>query len=167
MVWQAGLKWFDEGASSLGTMQRFQWVSPNQVARSSQPGYTGHDGPHKFQANDIQLLSVKGIQNIISANSLPLHAIHRTSLTNAGINYYHCPVEDFHPATFAQLINVAGIINSGPTLVYCGYGQGRTGTYIAGWAISTGRIKKVDGAYLREVFGVETDEQIGRLQGLV
>ena len=83
--------------------------------------------------------------------------------------------------TPAQLRTVADLIehnrtrpqDPGATLIYCGAGQGRTGTYVAGWAM----LKYLDNVldkksmlnlnFLSRQFGVERSEQALAVKAVV
>ena len=160
---------YDDDAPPRGVFDRFQWAFPGVVARSSQPGYhDGHDHPHGMDQAAVNLLLAENIRTVISANAHPLDDASKTRLGAANIAYYHFPVADFQPHTTRQLEEASRQIRTSPAaLVYCGYGQGRTGTIVAAWAL-TSRIPGVqrNAEYLEETFGVETDAQIHRLLAL-
>ena len=159
---------FNEEASPRGSLMRFQWVLNGAVARSSQPGYTGGDAPHDISASDVAILRAEGIKTVISANHCELSDEGKDRLSAAGIEFFHFPVADFKPHTVRQLEESARLLrNKPPALVYCGYGQGRTGTVVAGWAIIS-RLPGVlkEDSYLKNTFGVETDEQLSVLKRL-
>lgn len=157
---------FDENASANGTFQRFQWVVPKTLARSSQPNYNGHDGPHSIGEAELGVLRVEQIRLVVSANSCQLDEASKQRLKNGGIEYHHFPVPDFTAHTKKQLSKAAKLISKHPpALVFCGYGQGRTGTIVAAWALQTGKMPTRTDAFLKEFFGVETAEQCAVLLG--
>ncbi|ABC31414.1 predicted protein-tyrosine phosphatase [Hahella chejuensis KCTC 2396] len=161
----------NSGAAQFG-FKNFQWVLPGVLVRSSQPNYAGHDQPHTLSFVQVDFLKKKGVTCIISSNEYALEEHSKTLLKTYGISYYHFKIADFKAATPAQLINAAEIIEAnkkkGATLVHCGFGEGRTGTIVAGWAM-TKHMKTQAGAdintmcsasSLRTNFGVETPDQV-------
>ena len=87
-------------------------------------------------------------------------------LKQKNIKYIHLKVEDFYPPTKKQLIDGVKAIESnkkGYTLVYCGYGQGRTGTMITAWEILT-KQKSIDSAIKNST--AETSQQEAVLKEL-
>ncbi|MBU6952279.1 protein-tyrosine phosphatase family protein [Hahella sp. HN01] len=152
--------------------RNFQWVLPGVLVRSSQPNYAGHDQPHTLSFVQVDFLKKKGITCIISSNEYALEEHSKTLLKTYGISYYHFKIADFKAATPAQLLKAAEIIEAnrkrGATLVHCGYGEGRTGTIVAGWAM-TKHMKTQTGADINAMcnslslkgnFGVETADQV-------
>lgn len=167
-----GLKPFDVTGQQECSLQRFQWVLPGTLARSSQPGYRRHDEPHTIRPYEATLLRMKKIVRVISANHFSLDQAGAQLLTMARIDFIHEPVQDFTAPTTAQLRRVADTIedrrtrqqNPGATLVYCGFGRGRTGTYVAGWAMLKYMVRsRVKDMFtftsLAKQFGVERPEQ--------
>ncbi|MFK7819261.1 MAG: hypothetical protein AB8G99_11115 [Planctomycetaceae bacterium] len=58
----------------------------------------------------------------------------QADLKKNGITYLHLPTKDFEGVTANDLEAGVKAIESGKTLVYCGFGQGRTGCLISAWA---------------------------------
>lgn len=151
--------------------RNFQWVLNGVLARSAQPNYTGTDKEHEISYLQADFLKKKGITCLISSNqyALPKHC--KTLLNTHGIAYYHFEIEDYAAATPEQLRRVAEIVEfnskKGAALIHCGFGEGRTGTMVAGWAM-VAHMPKQDGANLdvlcsqanlKANFGVETPDQ--------
>ena len=155
------------------SFSRFQWVLPGAVARSAQPGYGAGDQPHTVKPFDVKFLQLNKITCVISANEYDMDAEGSKRLNAGGIDFVHAPVKDFSAPMPEILRLIANTIencrtrkrNPGATLVYCGYGQGRTGTYVAAWAMikhMAGRPEIKDmctHAFLHTQFGVEKPEQ--------
>ena len=173
---------YDKGAKSedmfIGNMKgkisikRFQWVLEGKLARCAQPGYGTGDQPHSVNRHDAYFLSSKNITRVISVNACAMTQAGQTALNNAGIAFHHFPVPDYQAPTAWELWEVARLIETGrgATVVYCGYGQGRTGTFVAGWAKLKIKpaIKGMDKRqFLKENFGVEANCQFQVLNNLV
>ncbi|KAM3508970.1 hypothetical protein MY10362_000855 [Beauveria mimosiformis] len=128
------------GNAAEGGLQRFEFVkefmgSENELARSSAPYYAGQDSHQKITPETIAALKKHGITHIISANSEANNEEIKKALAEAGITYTPLPVEDFKAATQDDFQRAwdAFVSNhgTGATLVWCGYGHGRTGTIIS------------------------------------
>jgi polymorphic toxin system DSP-PTPase phosphatase-like protein len=131
------------------------------LVRSAQPNYGGPvDEKHSLQQADVDFLLHHRIACVISANRYVMSEAGRTLLDRARILYKHLRVGDFGTPTTQTLLSVAELIQQHPaTLVYCGYGQGRTGTYVAAWARLHRGLSRFDLEYLNGEFGVETPGQ--------
>ncbi|WP_020406232.1 hypothetical protein [Hahella ganghwensis] len=152
--------------------KNFQWVLPGTLARSSQPNYRGHDQPQELSFLQVDFLKRKGITCIISSNEYPMVEHSKTLLKTYGISYYHFKIGDFRAASPEQLLIAADIIETnrkkGAALVYCGFGQGRTGTVVAGWAMTKHMPKQAgvdinamcNQTVLGDNFGVERPGQV-------
>ncbi|KAM3512760.1 hypothetical protein MY11210_003634 [Beauveria gryllotalpidicola] len=123
-----------------GGLQRFEFVKElmgpgNELARSSAPYYAGQDSHQKITPETIAALKKHGITHVISANSEANNEEIKNALTEAGIAYTPLPVQDFKAATQDDFQRAwdAFVSNrgTGATLVWCGYGHGRTGTIIS------------------------------------
>lgn len=163
------LRRYDEEAAARSGLKRFQWVRPGAVARSSQPNYgDSFDEEHGFDQALVDMLMSEGIKVVVSANWKAIDPESRGRLEAASIGYHHFPVRDGSAPTVLQLMEASKVIEANPAaLVYCGYGQGRTGTFIAAWALVTqqpGMRREED--WLQEWFGVETELQLKVLLGL-
>jgi hypothetical protein len=144
--------------------RRFRWVIPGRLARSSAPYYNGRDEDQNMDQVAVDFLISRGINNIISLNSRPLSKAELDLLKIHGITYTHEAVEDFGTPTLAQLQTVnSNFASDRTTLVYCGYGQGRTGTAITALQLYTGR-PLVENDF--RAIGVETPGQIQALNEL-
>ncbi|PMB64673.1 hypothetical protein BM221_009513 [Beauveria bassiana] len=128
------------GNAAEGGLQRFEFVkefmgSENELARSSAPYYAGQDSHQKMTPETIAALKKHGVTHIISANSEANNEEIKKALAEAGITYTPLPVEDFKAATQDDFQRAwdAFVSNrgTGATLVWCGYGHGRTGTIIS------------------------------------
>lgn len=150
--------------------ERFQWVLEGKLARSARPYYTGAKG-HTLERHDVYFLATQGITCVISAYQTDLDDAGKNALTRAGIAFHSFPVPDFKAPTAWELWEAARLIHEHrTTLVYCGYGEGRTGTFVAAWAKlrHTPLVKGLnDLASLRENFGVERPCQAQILNTLV
>lgn len=151
--------------------RNFQWVLNGVLARSAQPNYTGSDKEHEISYPQADFLKKKGITCLISSNQYALPKHSKTLLNTHGIAYYHFEVEDYKSATPEQLRRVAEIVEfnrkKGAALIHCGFGEGRTGTMVAGWAMVAHMPNQAGAnldvlcsrANLKDNFGVETEDQ--------
>ncbi|KAM3483117.1 hypothetical protein MY8738_003432 [Beauveria namnaoensis] len=120
-------------------LQRFAMVTEHmspgdQLARSSCPCYQGEDSDQNITPETIAAFKKYNITHIISANSRANDETIKKALKDAGIAYTPLPVEDFHAATQDDFRQGWEAFTQhrgrGRTLVWCGYGHGRTGTMI-------------------------------------
>ena len=144
------------------------WVEDGKLARSSAPYYNENEGDKsQFMDDDaVEYLKKEGVTSVISLNHHELTDAEQKLLKQNDIEYVFLQVEDMHSPSKEQLEKgAAAIANSkGAALVYCGYGQGRTGTQIAAWQILTGKTGKY-----QAVVGstIETKEQEDILFGSI
>ena len=172
---------FDPAAKKMHAFDRFQWDLEGTLARSKQPYYISNDEDHTVKPVDVTFLQMRNIVCIISANSCAMDDEGRRRLTGAGIDFIHLSVEDFGVPKPAELQQVADTVEAyrkrakrpGATLIYCGASRGRTGTYVAGWAMKE-YIKnrpKADQHYtldfLNKQFGVENEAQAKAISRIV
>jgi hypothetical protein len=119
------------------------WVEANKLARSSAPYYHGDDDfTQRITPEVAEYLDAKLINLIVSLNYIPLKVDQVNMLDARGIAYHHIPVSDFHAPNVNALIQADTLMEGRTTLVWCGYGQGRTGTMVTAWEILTGRKDK-------------------------
>ena len=168
--------------SQFACFSNFMWVfgkqsdgTPAKLARGSQPNYSRHDRPHSLTKENVQFLTDNKIACLISTNSCHLSEDSKRMLGNVGIAYFQFETKDFDTPTHVQLVKACGLIerfsSQGAALVYCGYGEGRTGTIVASWAMS--RYLGPQGANLEELctpdrlrsdFGVERAAQVNAIR---
>ncbi|PHH71300.1 hypothetical protein CDD82_6597 [Ophiocordyceps australis] len=135
--------------SSPGGFHRFQQVTEHLPAsdrlfRSSAPYYQHHDGDQRVTDDSINFLRSKGIDLVISLNQQANNPEIVQKFKSADIAYVALPVEDFHAPTvqnlkdgYAAFRDHASKAHGSGTLVWCGYGHGRTGAMIS--ALQVGR----------------------------
>ncbi|WP_438869126.1 protein-tyrosine phosphatase family protein [Pseudomonas sp. L1(2025)] len=154
-----------------GKIAVFQnWVTfekgNTRVFRSSQPYYNDEDDTlQKFDTPAIKLLKTYNIKGIVSLNHHLIHDNSMTALAAESITYHHLAVVDFGVPTAKELLQacqaVDNILSKGNALVYCGFGQGRTGTMMSAYAIyklpKGSPASKLD--EIIEVSTAETDDQ--------
>jgi len=142
---------------------------PNhRIFRGSSPNYNIYqrDPSQNFDQRAADFLVQKGINSVISFNSLP-YSEEGLQLLPDGIKYKHLPVQDFQPITKEQLWEAIHFIESmdnAMVLIHCGYGHGRTGT-----AITAMQLYSTDGKFPAEELWqsrnhVETGEQVKLLR---
>jgi len=144
--------------------RRFQWVFPGRLVRSSAPYYNGEDADENINETSIEFLNNYRIKNIISLNSVELSPRPRGWLRAAGISYSHIKAVECAAVTqdqFDQILNAYD--KAGATIVYCGYGDGRTGMAISTIQLFQGRA--LDDNDYRES-GVQYPSQIAALNAL-
>ena len=120
--------------------RRFEWVIPGRLARSSAPYYNGEDVDENINETSIEFLHDHGIKNIISLNSVELPPRPRGWLRAAKISYSHIKTVECTAMTQEQFDEIWNTYNeAGATIVYCGYGDGRTGMAISAIQLFQGR----------------------------
>ncbi|KAG0632959.1 hypothetical protein HOY80DRAFT_676347 [Tuber brumale] len=121
--------------------RRFEWVVPGRLARSSAPYFDGEDSDENINETSIEFLRGHQIKNIISLNSVELSPRQRGRLRTAGISYSHIGAVECTAITQEQFDQVWNAYHkAGVTIVYCGYGDGRTGMAISAIQLFQGRI---------------------------
>ncbi len=121
---------------------RFEWVKghipdSDKLARSSAPYYNSSDSDQKLTDASISFLKASKIEHVISLNSQANSKDISDKLKNNSIAYTPLPVEDFKSPTLSDLStgNTQYRKHRAGTLVWCGYGHGRTGTMVTGLQI--------------------------------
>lgn len=153
--------------------KNFSWVKRCKLARCAQPGYNGlADTVHSITATQLNYLKKHNFSQVISLNHCLMNANSIQTLAVNNITYRHIVVADFQPIGLAQLTTLVGNIESAgqATLVYCGFGEGRTGTLVSAWAVrqilkrERTFFSKFDwiklGFFVQLGFGVEKPEQM-------
>ena len=144
--------------------RRFEWVIPGRLARSSAPYYNGEDADESINETSIEFLNNYGIKHIISLNSVELSPRPRGWLRAAGISYSHIKVMEYTAVTQEQFDQIWNTYNkSGVTIVYCGYGDGRTGMAVSAIQLFQGRALD-DNDYRGN--GVQCPSQLAALNAL-
>lgn len=171
-----GLNTYQSNSTTDRGFRNFQWVLPGVLARSAQPNYKGKDAPHEIGFLQADFLKKKGITCVISSNEYELPDHSKKLLGSHGIAYFHFRIKDYTAASDKELMTVADIIEAnrkrGATLVHCGFGEGRTGTMVAAWAMLKHMPTQAGvnintmctRAILKANFGVETDEQLANIR---
>ena len=144
--------------------RRFEWVIPGRLARSSAPYYDSEDADQSMNETSIEFLDHYQIKNIISLNSVELSPRERARLRDAGIAYSHIKATEYTAVTQEQFDQIWDAYNkSGATIVYCGYGDGRTGMAISAIQLFQGHV--LDDKDYREN-GVQCPSQLAALKAL-
>jgi len=144
--------------------RRFEWVIPGRLARSSAPYYDGEDTDEAINETSIQFLKNYKIKNIISLNSVELPPRQRDRLRAAGISYSHIKAVECTAVTPGQFDQIwKAYDKGGVTIVYCGYGDGRTGMAIS--AIQLFQRRALSGNDFR-ANGVQCPSQLAALKAL-
>jgi len=144
--------------------RRFEWVIPGHLARSSAPYYNGEDADEAINETSIEFLNNHGINNIISLNSVELSPRQRGWLRAAKISYSHIKTVECTAVTQEQFDQIWNAYNEvGVTVVYCGYGDGRTGMAISAIQLFQGRA--LDDNDFR-ANGVQCSSQLAALNAL-
>ena len=130
--------------NSLAPFRRFAWVIPDVLARSSAPYYISEDADQLIDSTAIQFLVDNGIKSVISLNEFGLAADVIETLAARGITYLHSAIGDFGAPSLNQLQTIRNHFQAqkqlgNPSLVYCGYGHGRTGTAVSALQMYEGR----------------------------
>jgi len=144
--------------------RRFEWVIPGRLARSSAPYYNGEDADEAINETSIEFLNNYAIKNIISLNSVELPPRQRGWLRAAKISYSHIKAVECAAVTQEQFDQIWNAYNeAGVTVVYCGYGDGRTGMAIS--AIQLFQCRALNDNDFR-ANGVQCSSQLAALNAL-
>jgi hypothetical protein len=119
-------------------------IKGRQSTRSSCPHYAsdpdrGQDSQQNMDKAAIDYLKSKGVKYVISANSIKLPQAQIDAMKAAGIGYKWLEVEDFgapSPEKFKECHKA--YLDHTHVHFYCGWGNGRTGTYVSGVQIWEG-----------------------------
>ncbi|MEU4806233.1 hypothetical protein [Actinosynnema sp. NPDC023587] len=158
-------------------LREWATVEVGVLYRCQQPGYDPQgdgDAPHAFTEAQIAFLRGQGVGLIVSANEEALPEDNVKLLQDSGIRYEHFPVVDFTAPTREQVVRASTIIQrtgqeGNASLVYCGFGHGRTGTFVTAWEILTDHPLREQAASLAELCHanhVERAEQEALLERL-
>ena len=144
--------------------RRFEWVVPGRLARSSAPYYNGEDADESINETSIEFLNNYRIKNIISLNSVELSPHQKGRLRKAKISYSHIKAVKCTAVTQEQFDQIWNAYDkAGVTIVYCGYGDGRTGMAISAIQLFQGRALD-DNDYMEN--GVQCPSQLAALKKL-
>lgn len=93
-----------------------------------------------MDADAIKYLQGQSVKFVISANANELSKTEKDNLKKAGIGYLWVPVPDFGAPTNAKFKQAHDgyVANKSGVHFYCGWGNGRSGTYITGVEILEG-----------------------------
>ncbi|RDA85244.1 hypothetical protein CP532_2339 [Ophiocordyceps camponoti-leonardi (nom. inval.)] len=155
---------------------RFEWVKDflhpgDRLARSSAPHYDCKDCDQRLTTASIQFLRENKITHVISLNQEASSQSIRDDLLRNKIAYTALPTVDFQAPTLEDLTKAYDAFKKhrGGTLVWCGYGHGRTGTMISALQILSNHDmpsgRKISHWEYKENH-VETDDQIEVLDKL-
>ncbi|PTB75657.1 hypothetical protein M440DRAFT_1378178 [Trichoderma longibrachiatum ATCC 18648] len=116
---------------NAGPFLNFRWVVPGRLARSSAPHYRSSDLDQNMDAEALEYLKDQGITGIISLNTCCLPATAVTRIQEYGMTYDHIPVAESCAPTMDQFRELWDVFRCQTvTLVYSGFGFGRTGTAV-------------------------------------
>jgi len=155
-----------------GGWYRFKQVtdhipSGNKLYRASAPHYGGSGRSQHLTEDSVKFLTDHEIVAIISFNSYPYTDPERSLLEKAQIDYLHLPVEDFHAATEAQLLEANKFyLDHSSTLIHCAYGHGRTGTAVTALQLYYTKGKDPKEAQWAAVNHVEDPSQLEALRAI-
>lgn len=149
---------------ATAVFQRFRWVFPGRLARSSAPHYVNNDSDQNMDSEAVDFLVSQGVTNIISFNGHRLSEEEIHHLHHRKISYHHIALPDYTAPTLDQLeLLHFYFTNGGVALIYCGFGHGRTGTAIS--ALQLYDNPDIDDSNFRDNH-VETPEQMKVLNDL-
>lgn len=142
----------------------------DKLYRCSAPHYI-RDSDQKLTADSIEYLKDNEIEHVISVNSKARDITITKALKDNSIAYTPLPVENFHPPTMKDLEtgNTEYRKHRAGTLVWCGFGWGRTRTMISGLQIYAEKGKSSSMRLTRADYDinlVEEDEQRNLLDDL-
>ncbi|KHN94145.1 Proteasome, subunit alpha/beta [Metarhizium album ARSEF 1941] len=146
--------------------------SGDKLFRSSAPYYLHEDSDQRITEETIRCLRQLGITHVISLNGEADNQAIRQALQDQGIAYTALATPDFHAPTVNQLQQGwdAFYGHRQGTLVWCGYGWGRTGTMITALQMYAQAERGETLRWTREQYHnenrVEADNQLDRLDQL-
>ncbi|PFH58568.1 hypothetical protein XA68_13494 [Ophiocordyceps unilateralis] len=114
-------------------LHRFEWIVDRTIARSSAPFYRCRDGDQHMTPRTTAFLKRQGIKHVISLNEEARNPSIGETLQKAKIHYTPIPLSDYQSPSFADFnaaFEAFRLQGSARTLVWCGYGHGRSGTFI-------------------------------------
>jgi len=119
-------------------IKRFAWVTSHlqkgdRLARSGAPDFGGEDTDQYLSGRGLQFLKSQGITYVISVNSAAKSKTMERALAKGGIAYTPLPVKDRGAPSLGDYEkgwNEFKAHRTGATLVWCGFGHGRTGAMI-------------------------------------
>ncbi|KAG0633902.1 hypothetical protein HOY80DRAFT_1102237 [Tuber brumale] len=113
-------------------LRQFECVIPGCLVRSSTPYHDGEDSDQSINETSIEFLKNHEIKNIISLNSIELSPQERGRPCAAKISYSHIMAVECTAVMQGQFDQIWDAYDkAGVTIVYCGYGDGRTGMAIS------------------------------------
>ncbi|KAM3498069.1 hypothetical protein MY10362_008599 [Beauveria mimosiformis] len=153
---QAGLYRFEQVTKHI--------ASGDVLYRSSAPYYQDDDANQNVTAETVDFFRQKGITHVISLNHHANDPMITAALKDAGIAYTPLQVADFTAPTIDNFkTGFAGFTQHRQgTLVWCGFGWGRTGTMISALQIQAQAERGEASALTVQDYGanhVETPEQ--------
>ncbi|KAF4582810.1 protein-tyrosine phosphatase [Ophiocordyceps camponoti-floridani] len=150
----------------LAGLHRFEWILPRVIARSSAPFYRCNDADQDIRPQTITFLKRQGIKHVISLNAEAHDAVIQRALRKANIHYTPLPIEDFESPDFTDFntaFEAFRLHGSAHTLVWCGFGYGRSGTLAVALLMYLEHHKPQPRTFQEadyERYHVETKEQI-------
>ncbi|MEJ5903496.1 hypothetical protein V7V80_02210 [Pseudomonas kermanshahensis] len=161
--WQAELKVTPQGDTTPTFFQN--WVeNDTPIYRASQPNYPGDDSVQIFTRNIIKWLKrEKKVDVVVSLNHCPLAADSARWFVSEDIDFIHVVTPDFTAPNKYDVHDACKKVykaaqNNRKCLIYCGYGQGRTGTMVTACEIYTA-IKKGESWKTEELIKASTAEE--------
>ena len=127
-----------------GIFSNWSWIDEDKgLARSSAPNYRElaqhSDTTQRVDKLAATYLQLKQINAVISLNEHRLHEDQLQLLRGHGVGHYlHVVVIDFQPPPKEKLLEAFEFMKNKRWLVWCGFGQGRTGTMVTAWEILSG-----------------------------
>lgn len=144
-----------EGNKFSGRRKLFSnwaWVERNKLARSSAPHYREKgplydyawipDRSQLVNEEVITYLKTSNINMVVSLNQISLPDKMVKLMARDGILYHKIRKHDYETPTKAECIEAEFKMRNRISLIWCGYGQGRTGTMVTAWQILTGFLDK-------------------------
>jgi len=133
----------------------FSWIINNKIGGMPRPDYFG-----TLENNLAELKSRYKIGVIVN---LTEENLDNSTITNAGLEYYHIPIANFTPPTMQQLLEFKKIYETetAPIAVHCLAGMGRTGTILATALVLEGFHPEsaINNVRKKRPGSIETDEQ--------
>ncbi|PHH81605.1 hypothetical protein CDD82_355 [Ophiocordyceps australis] len=159
--------------------QRFEWVTGDflragdKLARASAPHYDCKDSNQELTYESVSFLRRNGITNVISLNEFADSPAMKKILKVNKIKYTPIPTADYKAPSLEELQKGYKSFNqatNGATMVWCGYGHGRTGIMISAIEMFREAEKmqptRFSHSYLKRTNHIETKGQVRLLDKL-
>ncbi|PHH74557.1 hypothetical protein CDD82_4889 [Ophiocordyceps australis] len=153
---------------------RFSWITSehlgpgDKIARSSAPHYNCKDFDQELTDESIEFLTKHNIHHVISLNAHAKSSVITGILKENNIGYTPIPIPDYSTPSLRDLQRgyEAFRESKGPTLIWCGYGSGRTGAMVSAIEIFRENEKARPDAVTQDEYDKNSVETRAQCKGL-